>query len=526
MGTSLDSLLAFVPRNDAPFVAVRDPLVLLGWAETLAVGVDFERSVALQEARDDYNAFVKLAAEQGIDFRRGMLLLPDQEILVFSTAADAHVLAKAIRAAGFKRQPPAECTHLDDDFVACGPSRAALESVQRYEQGPSIRALFGSRLSGTKVDEIAAVARGSGELGLLFAVSVDGSRLQIVAGIEKKAVGGEFLFSAGPLPKGLSLLSPQTPFAWYSVSAQKLQEVVVADAPEALAAASSLTGEVMLGVLRDGSLALLLGVTDPASAAGLVTAGALKSRLLENKPEGVVVDTQSFSGGESKVSALRVRFESGRVARVAPMFGLRPTALGFSAGGYAGVVGGGTADSVRAVATHTPEAAHGHDLPAGLAGVLASGRCFMALHVPMDGLVSGLGRKLFGLVFSEFGEAQAQTSQAVEDVLDHLSAVSSVSAWGELVDEQVVLGIEVDLLVEPASEEGRAAQQGLANIRGGDSPSEVFDALAERYPDSPRAERYRVRAGRSATQVWSALLVGAVAGVGTLDQNLYESAPR
>lgn len=528
----LTPLLDLVPNEGDHFVVMRDPAAVLRLFDELfgVVGPSvLAKEGATQEVLDakaGLEAVGKLrdaliAAK--VDLDKGVVFLEESDTFLYATASDdPSAINAALRAVAVDdiEFPPCVEVAAMPGFAACGPDDAVAKALKPGKHGAAFRAEFEAALTGFDLEHGNLLFRVGGPGGsVLGAVATPPGRVHVVVGLSAVAKElGKYLVAKKPA--GLGMVAPGASFLWMQLSMDAFADAI-AQSPIPIAnVTDSLTGELLVGGVEGSVVAGFAGVSDPFPASGLVSLAGLQSdAIAEQLPPGstVAVKPVELSSGSTPALQVEVAMDEANAA-LADSLGVSPKAFGFSAGSYAGVLVGGDAPAVKAVAEYEPGTALPSGLPGNLAHALASGDVAFAFYAPVDAMQEASIRASLGSALAAASTSEGVDTQIVDIVYDLLSPFSSLSMWFSHPNDHRVLHVSIESFGDGVTAEGKAALDTLAKVVGGGDAAKEYAALASAYPSSPRASRYALRAGTKAegggrVAMSSATMFGIVAGI-------------
>ena len=530
---ALEPLLDLVPGENDYYIALRDPAALLrlfdAFVGTAAPSVlkRFEDQANVDDALVVLEEVSKLRdalIEAKVDMDKGVVFLEGPGALVYGTASDDPSAIKvALKAVGVKDTDlPPSCVAPTamPGFAACGDDEALLKALTPGKHGASFAAAFKERLTGFDVEQGNALFRLEGPKGpVLAAVSTPPGRMHVVVSLADVAEElGKYLVAAKP--DALGMLTPGAAFIWGKVSLAAFAEQIAQAPGPVKNVTETLTGEMLIGGVQGTAGAVLVGVNDPFPASGLVSLAALQADTLQAElPPGSTVKVEPVDVGGSTTQALHVKFaidEAGQ--KMVDALKLEPSAYGFSAGQYAGAVIGASEEAVKTVASYKPKAASMAGVPGNLAAALRSGETAVAFYLPFDALQASVVRETLQAAVASAPGADFADPKLISAAYDAVSPLSSVAMWLTHPQKERVLHISVESFADATTDEGKAALAALGKIIAGADSAATYGALASAYPSSPRALRYKVRAGEieggiGPVAMSASFLLGLVAGV-------------
>jgi len=507
---ALEPLLDLVPGSDDHFIALRDPAALLRlfdafvgtaaptvlerFSEQADVG---EALVVLEEISKLRDALI----EAKVDMDKGVVFLEGPGVLVYGTSSDDPSAIKvALKAVGVKDTdlpPTCVAPPAMPGFAACGEDEAVLKALTPGKHGATFVAAYKDRLTGFDVEQGNALFRLEGPKGaVLAAVSTPPGRMHAVVSLADVAEElGKYLVAAKP--DALGMLTPGAAFIWGKVSLAAFAEQIDQAPGPVKNVTETLTGEMLVGGVQGTAGAVLVGVTDPFPASGLVSLAALQADMLQSQlPPGSTVKVEPVEVGGSTTQALHVKFaidEAGQ--KMVDALKLEPSAYGFSAGQYAGAVLGASQEAVKTVSSYKPEAASMDGVPGNLAAALRSGETAVAFYLPFDALQASVVRETLQAAVASTPGADFADPKIISAAYDAVSPLSSVAMWLTHPQKERVLHVSVESFADATTDEGKAALAALGKVIAGSDSAETYGALASAYPSSSRALRYKVRAG-------------------------------
>lgn len=528
----IEPLMDLVPSKDGHFVLIRDPTALLGvfdaalqtTAPAMVKRISEGKGARFDELRavlEGVASFRDALLEVKIDLSKGMLLLEDEQAIIYATGNDdPSALKVALKAAGVdtKSLPPScVAPPAMPGFAACGEVEAVLLGLTPGKHGKALRTEFEGALKGFDVLRGNAFIRldASGK-PMLASIATPPGEAHLVVGLRDVAPElGKYL-EAGR-PDALGLLQPEAAFVWGRVAMGAFEEELKSAPGPAQNVAGTLTGEFFMGGLRDArALVGLLGVNDPTIASGVVALASLQKEALQAElPPESLVEVQPIEVGDETVQSLHIKVGLDEAqTKQLESAGVQPEAYGFAAGKYGGVLLGAGADAVKQVAAYKGGTLDSSTPPAGLRRALSKGDAAFAAYLPFDPLQSASVRNLLQQAMLEQDPELARIAPG----FDFFSPFSALSFWLTHPADARVLHISVQSFAETSTEEGKAALEALAKVLEGGDAAQIYGALAAAYPDSPRVHRYRVRATKEDAELdpaalSSAFIMGMFAGV-------------
>lgn len=523
----LVELLDLVPVGDSSFFAVRDPQAAADYMRGLITGIDpdaigmagLESGPAKgDETLEVFESVFSALGDGDLDLGRGVLFLetPDGDAVVYASSSGNPVaLREALQAEGSTETSiPEFCVEPPKmrGYMACGANRSALLGLEAGDRGAALMALLADALPRVSVEShnIVGSHRHPKYGDVLFAIETTPNQLRGAIGMGVGEAADQFV--VGPAP-AIELLAPAGPLFWVQAGRSLREGFGGGLSPETRAWGASHSGEMTVSVLPGGALAFLMGVEDPAPGAALVTfMGLALDKVREALPGEPEVTIESIEASESSFQALRARYERGPWAEAAARFGIPPHLWAFVAGKHAGVVFGGEPRTLAKVADGVGGMFGASWRPAELMRDLRGGACAVAAHVPLDSLQAPTEReRILGLA-RKFRSLDPADVEALHTGLDMLASLSSVSLWLTEPATTPVIHLVVENFGDVETEEGKDALAALERIRAGAPPASEYRALASKYGASPRAARYRQRAGETSQGRTLALLTGLAFG--------------
>ena len=529
----LEPLLDLVPGDDDHFIALRDADALLRLFDAF-VGVTtpsvlerFSDNPDVGEARVVLEEIAKLRdalIEAKVDLDKGVLFLEGPGALVYGTASDDPTAIKvAMKAVGVKDSdlpPTCVAPPAMPGYAACGEDEAVLKALAPGKHGSAYVTAYSERLTGFDLERGNAFIRLEGPSGpVMGAVATPPGRIHVAVSLAD--VGQELgkYLGAGK-PESLGLLSPGAAFVWTKVQLSAFKEQLESAPGPVQNVAGTLTGEVVAGGIQKSAGGMFVGVNDPFPASGLVSLASLQTDMIKSQlPENSDVKVEPVEVGGTTTQALHVTFgldESGKT--MVDTLKLEPSAWGFSAGKYAGFVIGATEEAVKGVASYEPKASSLSGVPGNLSTAMQSGDVALAIYLPFDALQAATIRSTLMEAIAAAPGPQLAEPKIVEAAYDAVSPLSSFSLWLTHPEKERVLHISIESFADATTDEGKDALEALGEVIAGADPKATYAALAAKHSSSPRAYRYRVRAGDIEGGVGPAamsasFLLGAVAGI-------------
>lgn len=516
----LDAALNSVPAGVRSYLVVRDPEKIRAlFSNAVTLLRDPLRTIAAQiEERDpegdakaeletflkDFAAFDGALSASGVDLSKGLLVYEaDQQTVVVLAAERPEPVAGLARALG--GTDAVKCTATGRvGWVACSGD----DAPSGYVPGNAAQALrkeLQMALPGVALERGNVLGRLDAD-GQPVAVTLETAPGLVHASASLQPIATVLgQFAAAGRADALELLAPGSGFLWARMDAEALK-AQVADAPLPVRnVVGTLTGEAFFGLLESpAAAALLLGVSDPGPAAGLVSMASLQlDQIPKTLPGGgridATIDPVEVAG--SKIQTLHVKLEgSPEAATIQKALGLSPEAFLFAAGGYASATWGSDAEVVETLATVArpgPSQAVLDGLPVPLARALAEERVAFVFHASLDGMHAPATLRAFERMLAQVpSDPQNPIEPAVaQRVFSLLGALSSASLWLE-TPKTPVIHLATRSFGDD-TEAGKAATKAMRQVLAGADPEATYGPLADRHAStSLLGPALAVRAGR------------------------------
>ena len=535
----LDPLLDLVPADADMFIIIRDLGAFvegtLGYLEAskaslglLASEIEKTDPADADELRDSLKkivAFEKALTASGIDLSAGAVIAgkhdDDEHSVVLYGSATADALPTLLTTVGATGDIPKHCALVAS---AAGYAVCSKFDTKGYAPGSkaaSLRKMLEAELPGVDLSRANIVAHFVDDEGNRIPVAVETGQgmahIAFAVPQTRKQLGKYLQASKGA---GLGLIGAGQPFIWAQGSKAEIKAAGKKAPAMAQNMVKTLTGEVIIGGIEGAKgFAALIGLTDPAPAAGLVALASLGlGEVPKELPDGTTIEAtvKTVRGAQ----AVHVKFEGGKQAKFLKEMDYASELFGFAAGGYAAVTVGATEDVVEKVSSYKgsgPSAAMLAALPAPLATALEAGEPAFAMYIPFDALQAAGAAKVFDalsgeLPAAEFGKSNPKKIMQVS--MDLLAPLSSTSVWISHLNEGPVFHMVVQGFAEAGTAEGRAAFDAIAAVGGGADRTTSYAALARKYPTSARVSSYQARAGELGDPFASLFVLGALGGAG------------
>jgi hypothetical protein len=516
----LDALLNLVPDGADTFIVVRDVGSLvdgtLGYAdaqrasyEKLADEMAKEDPADAKEFReglDKVREFSKTLAASGIDLSAGLVIADkrgtkDDTVIIYGSAT-ANALPTMLTTLGAKGDLPDNCAPV---AAFAGYAVCSEVSVSTYAPGSKasdLRKKMQDALPGVDLERANLVAHlhtddgddipvimetGQGMAHIAFAVP------QVRADLTR-------YLEAGAAP-GLGLIGAGQPFLWGRGSQSEITASIATAPPMAHAMIKTLTGEFVAGGL-DGTkgLGVMIGLTDPAPASGFVSLASMGlGEVPKELPDGTKIEAsvETLRGTQT----LHAKFIGGKQEPIVKKIGYASELFAFAAGNYGAFTAGATEDVIDVVAKYKgtgPSADLLAALPMPLAKSIELGEPAFAMHMPFDALQSAQAAEMMTSLIDEIPPspgAPADPKAIAALGIDTMAPFSSASLWLTHLDEGPVFHLAVQGFADVGTPEGAAALAAIKAVSGGADRKATYDALAKKFPSSPRAYSFRARAG-------------------------------
>ncbi|MCX4244251.1 hypothetical protein [Paraliomyxa miuraensis] len=540
----LDPLLDLVPAGSRAFMVVRDMGGLLAMADaamnpldttlrTFASGIGGDASKDVALALEGYRSLTTSLRGPSFDASKGVVVadLEGEGVVIYGTSTpDAlPTLLRALGASG--DDMPDECKAVDGvaGYAVCAKDAVVLGKYAPGKGASGLRGSLATRLGVEDIDHanvLAHVAKDDDpKEQVTFAVATTPGLLHFTVGVASAPEELARALGKGSSP-ALGLAAPGSGFWWLKLDPSMIAEQAKSAPFPVRNVLGTLTGEVMMGTLPEsGALVVLVGVTDPAPAGGLVAlAGMQAAALPKELPDGTKLDIQTQSldlGGKTTQVLHATVTPTAERAKEFSTLGLTPEAWLVAAGGYVAVVFGGGEEVAKTVANYTgsgmmPDGVRA--LPKPLAQGLVDGQVSMAMHVPLDGLQSPVVASSIDQIAEQIpaGDLPAgiDAHQMMRSAFGMISSMSGLSMWMGPPKDGLVFHLAVSTFGDPRTEEGKAALEAVAAVQGGADPAATYGALAERFKGSDHAFAYEARAGKNnAGVLMSVATLGVLAAV-------------
>ena len=544
----VDDLLALLPAQTSAWAVVRDPAGLLalaapwithGLEPTASLMKDGSDAAHLRRTAETFAAFRKSLAESDVDLDRGLVLFEHEGALAYvyagKSATDLDAAWKALNLQGVAAP---SCAAVEDHaarFVcAHGP-----KAPTGYAPGKaSARYRTEAEPAAMQLDDANVIGHLDGD-DQPFAIATPPGLLYLAAGPARFETGMPQLALAKGSAEALRVAAPGGAFAWARTTKQEITRQSALAPQIARDVVEAFDGELFVGAVSEPpALAILLGVSDPAPATGLVALAPLQFSGPTTLPEGTRLTVRPYNVGDEGDYIQTIRAElqpSDALQRLLSTYGAQPEAWAFAAGHYFAAVLGADELAVMRIADDEggePTTEVLDALPLPMATALEAGDVGMAIHVPLDVLAAESGRALLGNVAALVpGEdVESDEAQARQEALRRaLRPVSSVSAWLQVTKGPPTVHVAIEILGDDRSEDGRDAAVVLADLAAGRAATPLYDGLAAAHGKSPRGVHYRTRAEYEATiNLGSAVLVAGFASavVPQLAARFWNALPR
>jgi len=545
---TVDSLFELIPAGDnVTYVLVRDPGALFDYGvaassyydqplEALSARAATPEGASLgdfAEASNDY-AEVKrridsIQAElrgDAVDLQRGMAVVAvdgGDPVVIFGSAYPDK-LGTLLTLLG---APPDKgtCKSLEgvSGYAICGENEAAISAYKpQGKDGASAKDTLQKALPGVAVDDAQIVAsiKDDGQT-VTMAVSVAAGDLAFHVGLpladDDVIEAREVLASAKP--DLMRFVQPGSGFVWANVDAaavRKRNSDIDSLPPMFVKAVEQFTGEFLMGGSRDpAGFQIRLGARDvtafqPAFDLALLAKNEVPKSIPGIKGSTLKFDRTQVDHDKAKVTALHLA--AGKIPQLETLkarLGISLDLWLFAADGALSMVAGADATEV----SRMMDGAEGSTswLPPSLAKSLAAGEAAVVAHMPFDSLHG----PLLPAFLAEAKERGADIDPELVRMMIGLSGpVSSSSLWVTDVNDTLVVHTSVQLIGDLTTDEGRAALEAAKLVATGGDSKALFDALAARYPDSPRSLSYKARAGEGGAGDLVSSALGALIGGG------------
>ncbi len=547
---SMDSLFELVPAgDDATFVVVRDPGMLLDF--TVAISAFYEQPLAAAAARGataegaSLSEFVEAAQDYAetkrrisaiqselksgnVDLSRGMVAAVsskgEEAVLIFG-ATDADALGPVLTAFGV---PEGEgvCKAFEGaaGYVICADSESDISAYKaRGKDGSSVKQAITSQLQGVSLDDvqvIASIKEDDESVTMAMAVKDGGLTMHIGLPLGESDIAEAREVLTPAKPGLLRFVQPGTGFFWAHIDAATMRKrTPKIDAMPAMigTAVEELNGEFLFGGSREpAALQVRLGAGDPtAFKPALDLAVMAKSQVPTTIPgvagSKIEFDRETIAHKDGDITALHLS-ASGMpmVDELRGRLGFSLDAWLFGADGALSLVVGADAEGIKSLTSGSDDASA--SLPPALAKSIGVGETSLIMHMPLDPLQSPLSRS-FLKDLKEKGAAEVD-AESLRMMVGLAGPVSSLSMWVTDTGKSMVAHTSIQLIGDPTTEEGKAALEAARDVAMGGDPKALFEALAARYPDSPRLIAYTSRAGENPGDLIGSAIGGALAGVG------------
>ena len=531
---ALDPLLELVPAASEQFLVVRDVNEILddtSWLLT-AAAAPISRAIDLDKTPDedfrrvvkDFGSIRTAFKDSGIDFDKGFVVVgngPGSDVLLFSSA-DADAFNK-LGAKVSGKPSTMKCKALTDPsgFVACAEKDDG--SVDKYAAGKSATALrgeLGKALPGVDLEQANMLGRwrgGDGPDAIAISTAPGLLEFHVAAPLDPQFVKATAM---GPAP-ALALTPTGGSFIWGRIDRDFIAQQTK-DAPGIVGnVVKTMTGEYFFGALgKPGGIVALMGVDDPVPASGLVPMFSLvQDQVPKTLPDGtgltLAVEPVDVDG--TAVQTVHAVADSPDKELIAKT-GLVPEGHAFAAGKYIAAMLGADKNAVSEIAKLDPAAAAPvlDVLPEDMATALRDGKAALAVQLELDGLQNPELRALLMKAAERMpaDSGDPAPKQLIEIGLGLAAPLSSLSVWVTRHDGVPLVHVALRSFGDPASEEGKAAHAGVAEVDAGTRDAKtVYAELASKYPDSPRAFAYRMRSEPSKSAMSAAFSGLFLAGI-------------
>ncbi len=532
----LDPLLDLVPAGQRDFVIVRDPRGLvdtLGAVLALqAAGLEHVAPKMPDLRPDELASAIRvmkgistLFDGTSIDLDKGMLVLSQEgeRAAVVYAAREPDALPTRV-AALTGEKVEASCTTFEaaPGYVGCTDGGGPPPTLEPGKASAELRADLSRTFPNFDLERANVVARiGDGEGGVAFTLESVGAEIVLNVAVPRAA---DVTAVLGPgTPDLLALVPAGGSFVWVHASEQG-RAALAASTPAMMAGVPpSLSGQALFGMLtKPRAMALVAGLKDPAPLTGLLSLAQMQlDGVPKTLPDGTTLEVQmkDLEEGGSKIKALRATFGGTPAIEQMKAVGFAPEAHAFVGPSLAGLTIGADEAAIRALAARTlggPGEALLQRLPTALVRDLAASRVSGMMHLPLDGISTQAFAKVMEAVGSNMppGPVGLDPTIAARAIMTTLGPLSSLTVWLRHDEQAVTARIAVQLIGDPATDEGRDALAAATALVEGKDSEGSFAALVEKYAGSSRASSYRIRAGQEPdAAIGGAFMVGVAATV-------------
>jgi hypothetical protein len=528
--SALDDLLDLVPAGEGTYAVLRDPNAVLSLFGTLVadqveglaplaktaepeVGAKLEQSAALYAKLGDE------LAKGVINLDKGMVWIGSAEAVIYG-ANDPNALPNLLRTLGAE-QLPDKCIALAGapGYAACGDDEAKVKAIAPAKKSAELRAALVAALPGFDIERGNLAGQLSpspprGELSdgapLRFAVATPPGSLHAAVGVGE-LVGDQADVLGTGKPSVLGISDPGSAFLWVKLDTAALKPWLDSMGPPLDTVGATFAGEVYAGGVQGGvPLAVLLGVTDPYPASGLISlASAMIDQVPKELPDGTKVEVkiEKMQAGGKEVPVLHGKLSGSQPIEQLAAMGITGEAFAFAAGKFAAVVIGANEGAVKTIAEAgggAPTQAQLERLPAPMARALHQGAVSWALHVPLDGMQAPQMQEQIAegaALVPERERGGLEPNAFANAMLSVIAPLSSLSAWMTHPDDARVVHFAVEGFADDSTAKGKAAREAVAKVTAGGDRKEIYGALASEHPDP----RFAARSGADPTALRSAL---------------------
>ncbi len=548
--TSIESLFELVPAgDDTNFVVVRDPGMLLDF--TVAISAFYEQPLAAAAARgataegaslSDVVEVAKGYAEVKrrlsaieselksgkVDLSRGFVAglnsKGEQAVLIFG-ASDAEALRPVLTAFGV---PEGEgvCKDLAGaaGYVICADTEAEISAYKPRgkEGGGSLKETIAGQLQGVSLDDVQVIASVKEDelVSMAMALKDGGMTMHVGLPLGESDIAEAREVMTPAKPELLRFVQPGTGFFWTHVDAAAMRKRTPgADSipPMLSKGVEQLTGEFLFGGSREpAAMQIRVGSGDPTAFQPAFDLALMAKSEIPKTIPGVAgskidFDRETIASKGGDITALRLS-ASGipMIDELRGRLGFSLDAWVFGADGALSLIVGADAEGIKSLTSGSNDVTA--SLPPALAKSIGVGETSMIMHMPLDPLHSPLSQSFLQQA-KDKGMADVD-AESLRMMLGLAGPVSSLSVWATDTGKSMVVHTSVQLIGDPTTEEGKAALDAARSAALGGDPKALFEALATRYPDSPRLIAYKARTGANPGDLIGSAIGGALAGIG------------
>jgi hypothetical protein len=526
---ALDDLLNLVPAGETTFVAVRDPNAVVALFGTfvadqvkglapLAKTAEPELGAKLEESAGIYAKLGVELAKGVINLDKGFVFIKSSEAVIYG-ANDPNALPNLLRTLGAE-DVPKHCAAIAaaPGYAACGDDEAKVKALVPGKKAAEHRAAIVAALPGFDVERGNFVGQITDDKTIRFALATPPGSMHLAVGLGDVVAEQAEMLAVGK-PTALGLADPSAAFLWAKLDTKALEPTFQGMGPPVTTVGATFAGEVYVGGVQGGvPLAILLGVTDPYPAAGMISlASAMLDQVPKQLPDGTKVEVKidKMQAGGKEVSVLHGKLSGSQQVEKLAEVGVKAEAFAFAAGKFAGAVIGSDDTAVKTIAEFDgagPGKPLLERLPPALATTLEEGTATWAFHLPLDGLQAPQMQAQLteGVAMIPESERSGLPADAFANaLLSVVAPLSSVSAWMTHPENARVLHVAVVGFADDTTPKGKAAREAVAKVTAGGDRKATYAALAAEHPDA----RFDARAGDDPNALRSAISGAFMLGV-------------